>query len=72
MKTRSKIITIIAISVIGFLFIPVYVTHTYCDLFEPENGGCMRISGIGTGELTFYPPILVFDIDNSSQNPPIH
>ena len=55
MKTRSKIITIIAISVIGFLFIPVYVTHTYCDLFEPENGGCMRISGIGTGELTFNP-----------------
>jgi len=43
------------------LFIPRYTTNAYCDLFDTSNGGCLRISGVGVGELKFYPPTFVFD-----------
>ena len=55
MKTRYKIITIIAIIITGFLTVPFYTTNVYCDVFEPANGDCIRISGIGAINYTNLP-----------------
>lgn len=64
MKTRYKIIAITSISVAGFLVIPFYATHFYCDVFDSENGGCMRISGMGMIDYTSL-PYFVIDRQNT-------
>ena len=64
MKTRYKIITITIISIVGFLIIPLYATNFYCDIFDSENGGCMRISGMGLIDYTSL-PYFVFDSQNT-------
>ena len=64
MKTSYKIITLTIILIVGFLVIPFYATNFYCDIFDSENGGCIRISGIGMIDYTSL-PYFVIDSQNT-------
>ena len=63
MKTKHKIIMITIITITGFLTVPFYATNIYCDVFEPTNGVCIRISGIGIIDYTNL-PFFVIDSKN--------
>ncbi|MCV0409637.1 hypothetical protein [Nitrosopumilus sp.] len=65
MKTRLMIIGIVSIA--GFLTIPFYATNVYCDVFDSENGTCMRISGIGPMDYSSL-PYFVIDSKNTGNS----
>lgn len=68
MKTRYKIIIITAIIIAGFLVIPFYATNFYCDIFDSENGGCIRISGMGMIDYTSLPYFVIDSRNTGNPN----